>query len=213
MTGTEIATLVRQQTEQSTTTYNDSTILGYINRALDDLTPVAKMLMSKSGITLTITGGNASISISGDADLVTAHEFVDVYFTPSGGVEEWLRRLRYSDLTSRGWKRDTTAIKLQNLGAASGTARVDYYKRLANLTAIENTPELPQEYHFLLVLFCCARIQEREGSFAFKRDFTQEYLVGKQNFAAHQIWEMEPHMRPLIQQARVIGLLGTSSKR
>jgi hypothetical protein len=208
LTVSDINTLVRQQTKESAATYPDTTLIGYINSGLDDLTPVAKMLSQKVGIALTISGGAASIDISSDPDLSTAHEFVNVFLTPTGGAEAPLRRLPDSDTVSQGWLLTASAIVLQNLTATGGTARVDYYRKLAHVSATTDTPALPDQYHNLLVLYCCARIQEREMVLAVKQDFLADYLAAKQAFAVQRIWDMEPQNRPIVRQAYILGLLG-----
>lgn len=209
----EIVELVWEQTEENDTTYPSDVLTDYINRALDDLTPVAKMLNCVSGISLDITDGKAVISILGNPSLSAAHEFLNVYFTPAGGAEERLRRLPVGDTVSRGWVLTAQEIQLRNLGADSGTARVEYYRKLSHVAKPEDTPELPDQYHNLLVLYSCARVQEREAATELKRDFANEYVAAKQLFALQRIWDMEPQHRNIIRQARVLGLLGVKSGR
>jgi len=213
MTVQQIIDRIRRQTEESSVAYADAVLIDYINDALDDLTPVAKMLQSKSGIALTISSGNATIIITSDANLVKQHEVVNVYLTPTGGVEERLRRLPVGDLVSRGWWLFADRIELRNLGVTTGTARVEFYRKLAHVSAAADVPELPDQYHNLLVLYGCAKIQEREVAATLKRDFAAEYLAGRQLFALQRTWEMEPQNRPFIQQARLFSLLGVEVPR
>jgi hypothetical protein len=215
MTGEEIANEVREQTEQSVTTYSNTVILDFINQALEDLGQQARILYTKSAIALTIVGGAAVITIASDTDLVKAHEFRDVWFTasaPTALSEVRLRRLAFADTFQHGWRLSTTSIHLQVLGSTAGTARVDYYRKPTTMTAIGMTPDIPAEYHSLIIAFCCAKIQEREGAFSFKNNFINDYMIAKQNFIIDRIWAMEPENRMYIKQARLFGALGATKK-
>lgn len=205
MTVQEIIDFCQQQVQE---VYDAPTWIKYINAALDDLTPVAKMLKSKDGIPVTPANGRAVIELASDADLAKLHEAIAVYYTPTGGSQEQLARLPWTDNVSKGWKRDATSIVLQGVSGTSGTVKVDYYKKLDHVTSTADTPELPEPYHNLLILYVCAKSQQREEELNDKNDFYAEYLMAKKAFALDRIYEMEPHMRRLIKKARVAMLLG-----
>jgi len=90
---------------------------------------------------------------------------------------------------------------------------VDYYRKPTTMTVITMTPDIPAEYHSLIVTFCCAKIQEREAAFSFKNNFINDYLIAKQNFVMDRIWAMEPENRAYIKQARLMGAFGVSTKK
>ena len=94
MTVAEIVALAQLQSEES---YDDPTWINYINACLNDLTPIMKLLNTKSNITVSLTNGNGSISISNDEDLAKAASFLNVYFAPNSGKFDQLRRLPISD--------------------------------------------------------------------------------------------------------------------
>jgi hypothetical protein len=207
-----VAEIVTQAQLQSEETYDNATWIRYINAALDDLTPVVKLLKKKEDIAVTVAGGKATIVIADDDDLAQGHEFLHVYFTPTGGSMRQLRRLPISDNVSEGWKLTATEVLLQGLSSASGTVRVDYYQKLqhVNTTAedLETTSGLPSQYVQLVVLYCVAKSQQKEEELDDKADAYNEYLIGKRQLAIDRMWLMEPHMRKLIKRTRVAALLG-----
>jgi hypothetical protein len=207
MTVQEIIDLIWSQTEENGTTYPKEVLMGYINLALDDLTIDAKMLDNAPDIPVTVTNAKAVLRIFDTPVLATVHEMVDVFFKPDGGKEERLRKLPSGDIVSRGWVFTSSELQLRNLGLLSGTgsAHLVYYRKFKRVTAPEDVPELPEQYHNMLVLKGCALVQEREASTDLKRDFLYEYTLAKQAFSLQRMWEMEPQHRNLIRQVRAIG--------
>lgn len=196
---------------QAEEVYDDPTWIQYINAALDDLTPIAKILKSKDEIAVTATAGIGKIDIISDTDLVAAHEILTTYYKTGTDTLRQLRRIPMSDNASEGWKLTTSEIIMQNI-AESGTARVDYYKKLQHVKNtsedIETTSGLPSQYHHLLVLYALAKSQQKEEELNDKNDAYTEYLMGKQQMGVDRIWEMEPHNRKYIKKARIAMLLG-----
>lgn len=192
MTVSEIIAMCQTLVEE---TYDTPIWVAYINAALDDLTPVSKLLRTKTGIAVTLINGRAVVNLADDADLAKAHEIRAVYFLPGGTNREQLRRLPPENYSIKGWKRDSTSIILQNLGAAqAGDAiDVDYYKCAEHVAASNDKPEIPPEYHNLLVLYACAKSQQKEEELSDKNDFYAEYLQAKQAYALDRLQAMEPY--------------------
>jgi len=205
MTVQDIINFCQQQVQE---VYDNPTWIRFINAALDDLTPVAKMLRSKDNVAVTVVNGKATITLSSDEDLAKLHEAIAVYYTPQGGSQEQLARIPWTDNVSKGWKRDAVSIVIQGVSGNSGTVKVDYYKKLDHVSSTSNTPELPDQYHNLLILYVCAKSQQREEELNDKNDFYSEYLLAKQAFALDRIYEMEPHNRKLIRRARIAAMIG-----
>jgi hypothetical protein len=204
MTVAEIIALTQVQAEE---VYDDPTWISYINMALDDLTPVAKVLRKKENLNVTLTGGQGTINVAADQDLSQAHEFLSVFAN-----SEMLRRLPVTDNVSRGWKLLTGEILLQGLSGTSATCRVDYYQRLKHVISLSDDLEtvsgLPAQYHLLVVLYCAAKSQQKEEELNDKNDFYSEYLLGKRQMAVDRIWEIEPHNRKFIRKTRIAQLIG-----
>ena len=204
-----VSEIIERAQTQAEEVYDPTTWIQFINLALDDLTPVIKMLTTKDGIAVALTEGNGEIAIASDADLAKAHEFLNVYFKPTGGSLEQLKGpLPLSNTYTKGWKQTAIQILFQNCGAVNGTARVDYYKKLNHVTSIGDTPELPDQYHNLLILYACAKAQQKEEELNDKNDFYAEYLASKKNMAIDRIWMMEPQNRKFIRKARIAALIG-----
>lgn len=208
MTVSEIIAAVQLQ---AGLVYDDPTWISFINLALDDLTPTAKVLKKKEDITVTLTEGKGTIDITADTDLKQAHEFLSVYTST-----EMLRRLPITDNVSKGWKLLTGKIDLQGLTGASVTCRVDYYQRLKHVSTladdIETVSYLPAQYHPTVILYCAAKSQQKEEELNDKNDFYNEYILGKRQMAIDRIWEMEPHLRKFIKRARIAQLIGAQTE-
>jgi len=204
VTVAEIIAAAQLQTEE---VYDDPTWVSYINMALNDLTPVAKVLKKKEDISVTLTDGKGTIDIVADVDLSQAHEFLHVFAN-----NEMLRRLPVTDNVSKGWKLLTGEILLQGLSGASAVCRVDYYQRLKRISSLSDDVEtvsgLPAQYHQLVVLYCAAKSQQKEEELNDKNDFYNEFLLGKRQMAIDRIWEMEPVNRKFIRKARIAQLIG-----
>ena len=210
-----VSDIIRKAELQAEESYETSDWIDFINSALDDLTSVVKLLKSKSGVEVTLTSGNGSVTISSDADLAKAHEFVNVFFTPTEGIQEQLKLLSFKDNYSKGWKVTSTDIQYQNCGSTSGTSRVDYYQKLQHVSLLTDdlatVTGLPDQYHEIVVLFCVARSQAKEEELNDKQDVYNEYLGKKNSMAIDRIWMMEPQNRKFLRKARIAALIGGGS--
>ena len=178
----------------------------FVQSVLDDMTQVAKLLKTKSGIPANLTNGTCEITVSEDADLVLAHEFLAAYFTPTGGTKKRLRRLPAHDDVSRGWKYLSDTLVLQEIGDIDGTAAFDYYQRLSLTKTTESGStfyalNLPADYHELVVAGICIKAMKKEEDPARKAEFQAEYDRGKAEMFRTRTLQMEPWMRHLSQPA------------
>ena len=210
-----VSDIIRKAELQADESYETSDWIDFINAGLDDMTPVIKLLKSKSGVVVTLSSGNGSVTISSDADLAKAHEFINVFFTPTAGVQEQLKLLPYKDNYSKGWKLTSATIDYQNCGSSSGTSKIDYYQKLQHVSLLTDdlatVAGLPEQYHELVVLFCVARSQAKEEELSDKQDVYSEYLGKKNNMSIDRIWAMEPQNRKFLRKARIAALIGGGS--
>lgn len=213
-----VADMIVQAQVRSEEVYDEPTWIGFINAAIDDLTPVARMLNRIVLVGETPSDGKLIITIAG-SDVEDAHEILTVYYestTPAGRSKQ-LRRLSLGDNFSMGWKLTSTQLILQGLGTTSaGTVTVDMYKKLTKVDDVLDIPDLPEQYHDLIVKFMCSLSQQKEEELEDKRDFYGEYMLGKNSLALDRIWEVEPHNRKFIRRARIaaaIGQTGTDERR
>lgn len=219
MTVAEIIAMAQIQAEE---VYDNPTWIGFINAALDDLTTVAKLLKRETVVSLTVTAGAASIPLIGvgaNANLAAAQESINLYVLPTtpAGTQSQYRRLPMSDFVSAGWKMNLDAIEVQGIppvgtvAVTVATVIVDYYKKINAVTVIADIPEIPAQYHNLIVNYICAKSQQKEEELNDKNDFYGEYMRAKNDFALDRIWEMEPQNRKYIKRARIAAKAGGAS--
>lgn len=198
---------------QSEEVYDSPVWIKYINAALDDLTPVVKLLKSTSKA-VTVTAGSATIAYTSDTDLSKAHEFISAFFSPDGANPRQLRRLPLNDNVSEGWKQTDGDLLFQGLGtaAAGDSVRMDYYRKLQYVSTLSDdlhtVAGLPGQYHNLVVSYCVAKAKQREEELNSKNDSYSEYMMGKSQLAIDRIWQMEPQNRKFIRRARIASLVG-----
>lgn len=175
--------------------------LRYINMAMDDLTPAAKILCKKENIVVALTEGTGTISIVEDDDLSRAYEILNVY--SNGNL---LRRLSGADMMLSGWKCDNFTITLQKLSGESTKCAVEYYltlKHVSNVADdIESAAGLPRAYHHLVVLYCVSKAQHQEGEFDLVPISANEYILGKTAMATARTWNIEPNNRAALRGRR-----------
>ncbi len=206
--------MITQAETRSEEVYDEPTWIGFINAALDDLTPVVKLLDQVTVANLTPSSGAVTIALS-SLSASPIHEFLTVYYqstTPALSPKQ-LWRISLNDHISEGWKLTSTSLVIPKIPVSSpvstaGSVIIDFYKKLEHVTDGDDIPELPVEYHQLLVMYMCSLSQQKEEELEDKRDFFSEYLLGKQTMALNRIWEMEPHNRKLIREHRINAALG-----
>lgn len=204
----QVSDIIMAAQVQAQEVYDDQTWIQFINAAIEDLIPVAKLLESSPTFSVALSGGKGTVSVATNDSLKTAHEVLNVY-QEQAGVTEQLRRLPMTDNYSKGWKLTSGELLLQGLEGASTTdIRLDYYKKIPFVSSPLDVPEVPEQYHNLLVLYVCAKSQQKEEELNDKNDFYQEYLVGKQNFAIDRTWAMEPQNRKFLRKLKILGQLG-----
>ena len=216
-----VAEIIAMAQIQAEEVYDNPTWIGFINAGLDDLTTVAKLLKRETVAALSVTGGAASIPLTdtgANANLAAAQAILNLYVLPTtpAGAQSQYRRLPVSDFVSAGWKRNLDAIEVQGIPPVGGvavtvaTVIVDYYKKINAIAAIVDVPEIPAQYHNLIVAYICAKSQQKEEELNDKNDFYAEYTKGKNDFALDRTWEMEPENRKFIRRARIAAKIGAN---
>ncbi|MEK5065895.1 phage adaptor protein [Cytobacillus sp. FSL R5-0596] len=142
-------------------------ITGWINRGLDDLTPIAKKE------TMKITGVTPENVYTLPDDL---HE---IAFVRVNGEE--MLPISLQDKTSRGYKEWGGVLYLQP-AQESGDIELFYYKKLSPLVDMQDVPEIPSAYHDLLVLYATALSQYAEEEPERQIDALNRYYRRKEEF-------------------------------
>lgn len=219
MTVQELITICKQQVEEN---YPDTRWVEYFNLALDDLTPVSFLKDKKEDIAVTLSNGNGTINLA-TAGITNIFEVISVSYGYGASLsfdtrKKILRQLETNDTVSEGWKYKDGVISLQNIEAFATSINVDieYYKKLEHISYYGDLstviPPIPSEYHELLILFACAKSQQKEEEINDKNDFYAEYLIKKNNYALNRMWQIEPQSRRFLRQARLIGILGGTAQ-
>ncbi len=214
-----VAEIIALAQSSASVEYADTVWIGFINAALDDLAPSSKYLKRETVNALVVAGGETSIPLVGagaNSNLVNAQEIISLSLTPTVpvGPRRMYRRLHASTIVSDGWQRDMDAIYVQGVPDVGGvpvtevTAIVNYYKKLARVTSVADIPEIPEQYHYMIVPFICAMSQQKEEELDDKNDFYMDYLRRKNEFALDRTWEMEPESRKYIKLPRLFAKTG-----
>ena len=208
--------IITQAQMQAEEVYDDPTWIAFINAAIDDLTPICKLLETVTLAATVIASGAAAITIAGTG-LANAHEFLSTYATvlaPAPLARRQLRRLTMNDNIGQGWKLTHERLYLQGLGTAtSADVDVDIYKKPDQVTLLADIPEIPAQYHNLIVLYICAKSQQKEEELNDKNDFFAEYMMGKKSMALDRIWETEPQNRKYIRKARIQAMINMQTDK
>ncbi len=211
----ELITMAEVQAEEA---YEEPVWIQFINRCLDDLTPAAKMLKREIMAGKAITNRGFLFDLNGtDPDEVTmagAHEIINAYYQVTDPAldepKRQLRRLGIGDNLSMGYQITNDTLEVINLpeDVTEVTLIFDFHKKLEHVENTEDTPDLPIQYHDLIVLFMCSRTLQKEEELQSKTDYYGEYLMGKNAMALDRIWETEPQNRKFIRKARIAARIG-----
>ncbi len=212
-----VTQMIFESQSRSEEIYDEQEWIHFLNAALDDLTPVAKMLRR---VEITEqepdSDGNIIITISEHADLQQAHEIITVYYksTNPSRKQKKVKRISLGDEYSSGWKLTIDELKIQNVkNSSQGDIIIYMYIKLPHVDDGDDIPLLPEQYHPLVVMYMCSISQQKEEELEDKQDFYMEYQLGKKQMAMERIWQMEPHNRKYIEEARVHGAVGYSPPR
>lgn len=231
----DVLQLIRIAHLQTEERYDNDLWKIYINACLDDLTPAAKMLKTSVVPNVPVVNGMATIALSGvtaNAELAKMHECLYVHLTPTEEIiagtptpitvarPHQVSRLSMADRMSFGWQLTSDEISTINIPQSRNgntisraTITISYYKKLNHVLSVADVPELPEQYHNLIVLYLCAKSQQKEEEINDKQDFYGEYLLGKANMARDRIWETEPQNRKFIRKARIATITGSATDK
>lgn len=168
----KLSEIIKQVNRDVDESYSNADITEWINRGLDDLTPIAK---KQAKTTYTITSAN---SYALPSDL---HK-VDFVLVKTDATTEY-DPLSQRDTESTGYKMWGGNLSLQN-GPTGGSIDLYYYKRLKQLTTtnIDEEPEIEKEYHDLLIFFAIGNMQFKEEDYDDRPDMLQRYALRKAEY-------------------------------
>lgn len=155
-------------------------ITGWLNRALDDLTPYAKYQKSS---TIALVKDTKSYTLPTDLNEV-AHlldETNNILYHQIG----------MNDFSSTGYKRWGTSLLFQPIPTENKNITLYFHARLPHLVNASDIPAIPEHFHDLLVLFAVAKAKYQDEEESMQQNAMQEYLIRKEQFMAfHQSGEV-----------------------
>jgi len=172
MTGQQIIEAAMGLTNE---TYDESTWLNWINFCLDDLSQVAYRPGRKE---VALTADTYEYDVPSDIQ-----EIFGCVIKKQDGALVPIRQLNPLDTYSTGWKLQDKII-LQKIDFTTGdTLVVSCYTNFAHLASVNETPELEEQYHELIVLYLASRSQQKEEELEERVDFYKEYLDRRAQYA------------------------------
>lgn len=144
---------------------DNNVLTGWINRALDDLTPFAQY---KKKTTINV--------LTGVSDYPLPIDILDVVLVDT------LPRLPLNDFTSYGYKVMGNTLTLQPEPTEDSTTQLIYNATLPHLEEDEDVPAIPSNFHNLLILYTIAKFKYQDEELGFQGNAMQEYERKKQDY-------------------------------
>lgn len=145
--------------------YDLGDVIDWINRCLDDLTPIARRQTS------TTLDSTNTLPI----DL---HELLFV-----SQNNQFLKKLSISDQYSEGFKEWGNTLTLQNVDTTPLT--IYYHRKLNHVANGNDIPDLETEFHDLLILFCLGNMQFFDEDYESRPDSFNRYQARKQEYVSY----------------------------
>lgn len=156
-------------------TIDNSVFIGWINRCIDDLTPLAK----KEDLKTADIAAENSYSVPDD--------LLEVFMVLVNGCQYY--PVRINEQYKQGYKLWGNVLSLQ-CGPDTGEIELYYYKRLSHVASVTDTPEIDAAFHDLFVLYTTAYNQysEHGDDWAQRQgDALNRYNQRKQDFTNYII--------------------------
>ena len=148
-------------------------LIGWVNRALDDLTPYANVQKST---TITLVPDQKAYDVP--ADLLRVSYLLD--------DNKPLFPVQMNDFNSYGYKRWGNQFILQPTPEEVKTLDLYYQARLPHLINSDDVPSIPEEFHDLLVLYATAMAKYQDEELEMQQEVMQRYLIRKETFIQSQ---------------------------
>lgn len=157
---------------------NTADIKNWINRAIDDISPIAK----KSERKVTDIISTNTYTLPSDCREIQ-HVVID---------DEFYDHLTFSDQSSRGYKVWGSELVIQG-GPSSGQVNLSYYRNLNKLVDDTDEPEIEPEYHDLFILYAVAMSQYMDDELPRQNDAMSRYAARKEDYKRFKAGRQAPH--------------------
>jgi len=170
----DLADIIRQVRRDIEEEPDAGDIVDWANRALDDLTSIAK---KEAKVSFEITPDNA---------YMLPENYHDFAYVVVG--QELYDCLPQDNFTSRGFKVWGGTLSLQQ-GPSTGTIDLYYYRKLARLSTADTNavPEIDEPFHDLLILYALGQIQFAEEDYDDRPDSMTRYQQRKAEYASYMM--------------------------
>jgi hypothetical protein len=148
-------------------------LTGWINRALDDLSPHANVQKST---TISLVADQKEYNVP--ADLLKVSYFLD--------ENKPLHPIAMNDFHSYGFKRWGDKFIIQPTPKEAKTLDLYYQARLPHVINSDDVPAIPEEFHDLLVLYAVAMAKYQDEELEMQQEVMQRYLIRKEEFIQSQ---------------------------
>lgn len=169
----DLSQIIKQVNRDVDDAYSNADITDWVNRCLDELTPLAK---KEASTVLTITSTN---SYDLPADL-----FQVAMVLVNNDQYDYVP---FQDRNTKGYRLWANQLFIQpNLDiseALTGEIELYYYKKFTHLVNPEEIPELEEPFHDLLVLYASAMSQYMDSLPEKQTDALNRYYARKQEYA------------------------------
>lgn len=144
---------------------NNADITGWVNRALDDLSLVARY---KKKVDINLVNGVSDYTLPSDVlDIIAVGDLVGVPF---------------NDFVSRGYKIIGDTLTLQPVPSEDGVITLVYTAPLPHLANDDDVPNIPLNFHHLLVLYAVAKAKYADEEESMQTNMMNEYESRKSDF-------------------------------
>jgi hypothetical protein len=164
--------LIKEVNKDIDDSLSNTEITQWINRGLDDLTPVAKY---KKSVTIPLIAGQKEYSLPADVHKIEL--ILD---------DTELHEIPLKDRTSRGYKVWGNTLTIQPTPENNGELTFYYYASLPHLKNNDDVPAIPSHYHDLLVLYAVARAKYQDEEPEMQMNAWGEYQAKRREFAIEQ---------------------------
>jgi hypothetical protein len=158
----KLSEIIRQVNRDIDDDYEASDITDWVNRCLDDLSPIAKK--------------QAAAVIESPYTLPS--DLYELRFVAQNN--EFLDPLSFEDMDSDGYKKWGDSLILQNREQSSLT--LYYYRKFNHVENADDIPELEDSFHDLLILFCLGNLQFTEEDYDERPDTFLRYNARKEEY-------------------------------
>ncbi|WP_108669552.1 hypothetical protein [Peribacillus acanthi] len=167
----KLSQLIQEVSKDIDDTLSNADITGWLNRAIDDLTPYAK---HKKIATIQTVIDQKNYELPSD--------FRNLEHLFDEGIKRELALLPMDDTYNRGYKKWGNTLILQPVPKEAGELTLYYHAKLPRLVNPDDEPVIPSEYHDLLVLYAVAKAKYQDEEESMQAIAMNEYYARREQF-------------------------------